>query len=239
MLSVILWFELCQTFWLPVACFYVYFLLSLFLLFSSFFFCVPFKYTYLPPPFWTVRQIYTYVTHTHMYICVDIHGICRCPARYARKGFHICSNILFYFLFLFFVLFFEIANNNCKKWNWYFRTKLPLTRWEPSNNSFCLSNFIFASPPRHRPRFVFPPHRPTARRASRKMERLRQVNGKLFTVVPKWCNFACSCNSISCQRKRASLCSPIVVKHPQKDTPLSPSLPPLLLKLLSRSLCRT
>lgn len=148
------------------------------------------------------------------------------PHDMPERGFIFSATFCYFFIISLFRFVFEIANNNCKKWNWYFRTKLPLTRWEPSNNSFCLSNFIFAIPPYLRLRCVFAPHRPTARRASRKMERLRQVNGKLFTVVPKWCNFACSCNSISCQRKRASLCSPIVVKHPQKDTPLSPSLSP-------------
>lgn len=55
-------------------------------------------------------------------------------------------------------------------------------------------------------------------------------NGKLFTVVPKWCNFACSCNSISCRRKPASLYSPIEVKHsfptPSSSASLKSRKPP-------------
>lgn len=81
-----------------------------------------------------------------MYRCVDIYV--DVPNDMPKRG-SIFAATCFIFtvsLSLYFVLFFEIANKNCKKWNWYFRTKLLLTRLEPSNNSFCLSNFIFATP---------------------------------------------------------------------------------------------
>jgi len=164
-----------------------------------------------------------------IYVSGSLYAGCQSFCLCRHFGCLCCYHNVFFFQHTVVLLFSRNpTQNGHKEWTrekkvkLIFSHKLPLTRigrWrgclEARQRKICLSKFGWKY---------------AAKMKWGKKKKLRLgANGKLFTVVPKWCNFACSCNSISCQRKPVSLCSPIEVKHsfptPSSASSLNSGLP--------------